>query len=141
MIWGCFVGDRLGPLVFCEGNVNSDGYIKILNENLKDFKESLEDEWEVPLILQEDNAAIHTSKTSKKWKEENGFTCLAWPPQSPDLNPIENLSKILKDNIRRKMNFPKSVNELKVALAKEWSRLDPQLLFRLIESMPRRYKW
>ena len=140
MIWGCFVGDRLGPLVFCEGNMNSDKYIKILNEHLKEFKASIENEWDMTLTFQEDNAAIHVSNKTKKWKEENNIACLPWPAQSPDLNPIENLWKVLKDNVQKKKRFPRTVAELKVALNEEWSKLSPALLFKLIDSMPKRVK-
>ena len=66
--------------------------------------------------------------------------CLPWPPQSPDLNPIENLWKILKDNIEKGENFPRSTAELKVALEREWTRLSPALLFNLVNSMQNRVK-
>jgi transposase len=140
MIWGCFVGNRLGPLVFCDGSINSDAYIEILEQNLIGFKASVEEEQDVPLILQEDNAAVHVSKKSKKWKEENGIVCLPWPAQSPDLNPIEKLWKILKDNVQKMKSFPRTIKALKIALEEEWGKLDPNLLSKLVESMPKRVK-
>lgn len=138
MVWGCFVGDRLGPLVFCDGYMNSDKYITILNKNLKEFKANIEDEWDTTLTLQEDNSRVHVSKKSKKWKEENEIICLPWPAQSPDLNPIENLWKVLKENIQKGGTFPRSIEELKIALNEEWRRLSPNLLFKLVDSMPKR---
>ena len=47
-----------------------------------------------------------------------------WPANSPDLNPIENLWKQLKDNIQSHKVFPRNINELKSALRKEWDNLD-----------------
>jgi transposase len=35
------------------------------------------------------------------WAEENGVELLDWPPYSPDLNPIENLWKLVKEAIAR----------------------------------------
>src|SRR5690606_29254541 len=34
MIWGCFIGNQLGPLVFREGSWNANTYIDILEENM-----------------------------------------------------------------------------------------------------------
>ena len=108
----CFVKDT-----------NSEVYIKILNENLKEFKTSLENEWDVTLALQRDNAEIHVSKKSQKWKEESDIMCPPWPAQSPDISPIENLWKVLKANVQKRKIFPTSTEELKVALKEEWGRL------------------
>ena len=52
-------------------------------------------------IFQEDNAPIHTSRLSNEWKARNNLTSLHWPPQSPDLNPIEHL--LLWDVLERKI--------------------------------------
>ncbi len=32
IIWGCFVGDKLGPIAFIDGIVNTDVYMTILTE-------------------------------------------------------------------------------------------------------------
>ena len=61
-----------------------------------------------------------------------------WPSKSPDLNPIENIWKIMKDNIQNQRNFPKNVDDLKIALKEEWSKLDTSVLRRVVDSMPRR---
>jgi hypothetical protein len=35
MVWACFTGDRLGPLIVCEeGGVNGDAYAEILFDGL-----------------------------------------------------------------------------------------------------------
>jgi hypothetical protein len=141
MVWGCFAGDRLGPLVICEdGRMNATKYIQVLDSHLKPFLKELEMEWGEGIIFQEDRCAIHTAKKSVSWKEENGIVALDWPAQSPDLNPIENLWKILKDRIQSREKFPRDTKELKVALQEEWSKIDSSLLFNLVESMERRVK-
>ncbi|RHZ73221.1 hypothetical protein Glove_232g215 [Diversispora epigaea] len=47
---------------------------------------------------------------------------------SPDFNPIENIWKVLKDNIQKQKNFPKNLDEFKNALKEEWSKFDVSIL-------------
>ena len=54
------------------------------------------------------------------------------------MNPIENIWRQLKDNIQSQKVFPKNVNELKVALKKEWENLDNSVFEKVVISMPRR---
>ncbi|CAG8701781.1 3721_t:CDS:2, partial [Acaulospora morrowiae] len=42
-------------------------------------------------IFQKDNATLHKSKVAMAICEAHRIKKLSWPPQSPDLNPIENL--------------------------------------------------
>ena len=57
-------------------------------------------------ILQEDNDPKHHSRICKIWKE-NEMTVLPWSSMSPDQNPIENVWRIIKDNVEKN-----NVNEL-----------------------------
>ncbi|GFS70153.1 tc1-like transposase protein [Trichonephila clavipes] len=61
---------------------------------------------------------------------------LATPPQSPDLNPLENLWNSLDLKIRKRKISSKSA--LKQALIEEWSNTDPTVTENLIKSMPAR---
>jgi hypothetical protein len=81
------------------GNLNSEKYINILDDNLwpviaQHFSTS-------PYIFQEDNAPCHVSRRTNQWKTENDIPTLEWPPQSPDLNIIENLWKVIKTKIQK----------------------------------------
>jgi hypothetical protein len=68
-----------------------------------------------------------------------------WPPQSPDLNPIEHVWHALKNKIREiepdfhelKDNVPHKAWAEEI-IQRAWSELDPEHICRLIESMPRK---
>ena len=87
--WGCITVNGVGTLIAVEGNIDSEKYISVLDQQLwpviaKDFQDK-------PWIFQEDNCPVHRSQRTREWKEENEISCLAWPSQSPDINIIENI--------------------------------------------------
>jgi hypothetical protein len=45
---------------------------------------------------------------------------------------------VLKDNVQKRENFPRTIDELKVALREEWSKFDVLILRRVVDSIPRR---
>ena len=47
----------------------------------------------------EDGHKAHTSKLAGHCRSHYGITRMDWPPNSPDLNPIENVWSFLKDRI------------------------------------------
>src|SRR6266536_1065992 len=64
-----------------------------------------------------------------------------WPPNSPDLSPIENIwSKlILSTNVYRHPE-PKTVIHLKCRLRQTWKAVTPDTLTNLTNSMPGRLR-
>lgn len=63
-----------------------------------------------------------------------------WPPQSPDLNPIENLWMRLKNILSRDGRAKKKL-QLKERIVRAWYRVITRgELLKLIESIPRRCK-
>ena len=152
MIWACFIGDKLGPIVFIEGMVNRDVYQGVLKEHLIPFLDALKKDGEVNLEFQQDNAKPHTAKSTKRFlgelAEKYGLKIMEWPPNSPDLNPIEHLWAELKLELFRR--YPDTVSlkgssdtvrvELRQRLHEVWWDIGQDVLKRLIESMPRRVK-
>ncbi len=75
-------------------------------------------------------------KVPKSWFNDHGVTVLDWPANSPDLNPIENLSGIVKRKMRD--TRPNNADELKATVKETWASIPPQQCHKLITSMPRR---
>jgi DDE superfamily endonuclease len=69
---------------------------------------------------------------------EQPFEVLEWPPQSPDLNPIEHLWAIIKRRLNQYERPPSGMIELWERIEAEWNKIDSETCLKLIESMPRR---
>ena len=65
-----------------------------------------------------------------------GFSKMEWPANSPDLNPIENVWRILKYRIGKR--FPKTLDELRQYLIEEWDKLELKDFVHYIREMPER---
>ena len=58
---------------------------------------------------------------------------------SPDLNPIENVLRIMKQRLKTYPAFPDTVEKPKIAVQGEWDRLRPQDWNKYIDSIPDRF--
>ena len=105
MIWGCFVGKRLGPIAFIDGSVNTTVYIDVLTQELIPFIDAITEDGVTNVVFQQDNASCHTAKKTTEWLQhsalEHGYTIMVWPPNSPDMNLIEHLWRHLKQELHR----------------------------------------
>lgn len=133
MIWGCFSWYGVGPIFWIKEKLNQFGYIDILENSMLPYAEE-----NMPLIwtYQQDNDPKHTSKRAKKWFSDKQVDLMSWPAQSPDLNPIENLWKRVKDDIG-KIKI-KNKQHLWEETQKAWYAIPTQICRTLVESMPRR---
>lgn len=130
MVWGSFAWSGVGSLVHIKGIMTADVYIDLLNENLEVSLTGLETNY----IFQQDNDPKHTAKKTTAFFKSNRIKVLEWPPQSPDLNPIENLWCYLDD----KVDKTSVSNDYFEALKTAWENIDLEYLRNLVESMPRR---
>ena len=116
-----------------------DLYIEVLKEELNPMLRRLGLR-PGDYTFQEDGDPKHQSLFTKAYKTKRGLNFIEdWPPNSPDLNPIENPWAIIKS--RTYGQKPVTLEERQVFLYEEWRRLERMNLLRnLIHSMPRRIK-
>jgi transposase len=135
MIWGAIgVGYKSGCIV-CSDGVDAQEYQSILR------KAALVEEvnrrygtfqW----FFMQDGASAHTAKAMIEWLSQLCLVLPGWPPNSPDLNPIEIVWAIMK--LRVKKIGPKTKEELLQIINAVWDELDQDMLDRLVLSFARR---
>jgi transposase len=82
------------------------------------------------IILLEDNAAIHKTSAVLAFMNENNVETFEWPPQSPDLSPIENIWNVMK----MKALKPR----LRDGCVEMWGNLENHIREHLIETFGER---
>jgi transposase InsO family protein len=134
MFWGCVTFEGEGTLTAVDGIMNSRKYTEVLDSQF----------WRVIAklptnrgnILQEDNATAHTSRETTQWKRDNNIPTMNWPPQSPDLNIIENVWRILKIRLQTRVTRIHNRQELIDAVQEIWQSLTPMYIKSLYNSLP-----
>jgi hypothetical protein len=151
MVWGCFVGNKLGPIVSLDGSITSDKYVSLLRENLLPYLDALAADGITGITFQQDNAHAHVCKKAQAFFKtamaERGFIVMDdWPLYSPDTNLIENLWANLKLELYRQYPDTATLSgsseyirwRITERVHEVWWAIGEEVLERLIDSMPDR---
>ena len=138
MVWGAFTFLGVSELSRISHRMKAADYVQLLENSLLPFLHHFP---EGEKIFQHDNAPIHTAKQTSKFFEQAQISVMEWPPQSPDLNPIEHLWDAIDHMTRLRMaesNNGTNLESLYRCLQESWSNVSPNTLFNLLQSMPTR---
>ena len=149
MFWAAFSYTRRTTLVALHGDNDSHRGGVTSRQILACLQENLPTICEPGSIFMQDNASTHKARIVQEWLQqwaaENNVTLIHWPAYSPDLNPIENLWKLLKEAIHKHnpelADLPKnnrSLYLLQKAAVEQWEDLKEEILHNLTLSMQRR---
>ena len=156
LVWGAMTSTCLSELHVIPQKTSVDGQYyreNILKNSLlpmfdrKRFTGPI-DERKLPekmseMVFMQDGAKAHTATLTLEWLEDHQVTYWGpqvWPPNSPDLNPIENLWSILEERVKDLDSNPRNITELEEVLKQAWKKIKLETLENLIFSMPDRIK-
>jgi len=90
--------------------------------------------------LQHDGAPAHRArKTVELLKLETPDFITPWPPNSPDLNPVDyKIWGILEERVYKTSS--KDVDELRCRIAEEWDKLDQRIIDKAVGEWRKRFQ-
>ena len=65
MVWGCFVGNKLGPIVSIDGSITGDKYIALLYDNLIPYLDALASDGTTGITFQQDCSASRMQENAR----------------------------------------------------------------------------
>lgn len=135
MVWGSISYQGKVDLVGIDGKMDSEYYVNVLQTVLLPVcNKLLAEDW----ILQQDNAAVHTSQRTNDFLDVYDVDVLPWPAKSPDLNIIENVwGRMARDVYKNGRQF-ENVVDLQDAIMEAWNDIDLSYIRTLYRSIPSR---
>ena len=98
-------------------------YIEILEQTLLPFLYDKFGDGNYRFMQDNDPKHVHVAYLTQAWLQENEVNWWLTPPESPDINPIENMWHELKEYIRREAK-PHTKDELVAAIVSFWNTVD-----------------
>lgn len=130
-IWGGISCRGATNVIMFTGIMDAPRYKQILEAGLLPF---INECYPDGHRLYQDNDPKHCSKLLEDFFTETGVVWWRSPPESPDLNPIENIWGSLKQFLRTSYK-PDSLDSLKAGIQYFWNTLTPDVCRRYIDHL------
>jgi transposase len=131
MCWAGIGYDYKLDIYIFEDKVNQETYRNMLDSHFLPFYR--ERSAYGSLVLYQDGATSHTGSKTKEFLGRKRIKYVTGPPNSPDLNPIENMWAILSDKMKR--HECDTVENFIRALKEEWEKISQSQIKNLVNSM------
>ena len=122
--------------------VNAERYLDLIKDKLLPDCRVLHPDRN--FIFQQDGATSHTAKITQTFlskKKINFIKKDEWPPESPDLNPMDYaIWPALRDLVYFERTTPFTENELKQKIAESWNKLTIKAIRKSISSWKKRLR-
>jgi transposase len=122
--------------VALEGTLNKERYIYLLDQYLLNEMEHAKEEYGSDFLYMQDNAPPHVAKLTLKYLKNQKVRTLEWPPQSPDLNSLENLWAIVKRRLYSDHHMFRCRNDLIEEVARVWHSIPVSICEHLVTGVP-----
>lgn len=136
-VWAGITKRGATPIVLFEGTMTSSLYKEVLKCGLLKF---IQTGFPNSHRLAHDNNPFHTSSDTAEFLQEEGICWWKIPPDSSDLNPIENLWYDLQEFVQHFVR-PKTKSELIAGIKQFWNTITPEkcckYIYHLRKVIPR----
>jgi len=121
-------------------HLNVPAYLSIVSDHIHPFMTTMYPSSDG--YFQQDNTLCHKAQIISNWflEHDNEVTVLKWPPQSPDIIPIEHLWDVVEWELRALDVHPTNLHQLQDAILSIWAIISKECFQHLFESMPHRIK-
>jgi transposase len=124
MVWGGVWYEGRTELAIIDGTLDADKYQQILSKYL------IEPGYTLELDVLQDQATPHTAESTDEFISEKGITMINNPRSSPEVNPIEKVWGLIKQQQGSQM--PNSLEELKQLIIRLWNEIPQNTIKQFI---------
>ena len=132
MTWGAISASGGLVLARIKGKIDGETYCDML---ARDFFDNEKVILPPDFIFQQDNATPHVCRHTKEFLENRRIKVLSWPPQSPDLSPIEDIWGIMSEKVYKNGKTYQNVEELWYAVVGAFFQIPQETFQKLYQSM------
>ncbi|GBN39680.1 Transposable element Tc1 transposase [Araneus ventricosus] len=138
ILGGTFSWAALLPVVVVQQTMKAENYLNIITDQLHPYMALVFPNGNG--IFQQDNAPCHKVRIVLEWFEEHTdeFHLMFWPPNSPDLNPMERIWDVMERQLRDQTPPCPNISILRHRCLDIWCNLSPVKYQKLVASMSRR---